>query len=63
MLKGFSYLHFSNESFCCLLHSLCLLVDGDLLMADIMVSTPTADVYMLTPVLWMPLDLLDDVII
>jgi hypothetical protein len=28
-----------------------------------MVSTSTVDVYMLTPVLWVPMDFLDDVVI
>jgi hypothetical protein len=56
-------MYFSAESFYCSLHSLCILIDGDLLVPDIMVSTSTADVYMLTPVLWMPLDLLDNVVI
>jgi hypothetical protein len=63
VIKESSYLYFSNESSCCLLHSLRLLVDGDLLVADIKVSTFMADVYMLTPVLWVPLDFLDDVVI
>jgi hypothetical protein len=46
-----------------LLHSLRLLVDGDLFVADIVVSTLTTDVYVLSPILWVPLDFLDDVII
>jgi hypothetical protein len=58
-----SYLYFSNESSCRPLHSLCLLIDGDLLVADVMVSTFMADVHVLPPVLWVPLDFLDDVII
>jgi hypothetical protein len=32
-------------------------------VADIVVSTLTADVYVLSPILWVPLDFLDDVII
>jgi hypothetical protein len=32
-------------------------------VADVMVSTFTADVYMLTPILSVPLDFLDDIII
>jgi hypothetical protein len=32
-------------------------------MADIVVSMFTADVYVLSPVLWVPLDFLDDVVI
>jgi hypothetical protein len=63
VIKESSYLYFSNESSCCPLHSLRLLVDGDLLVADIKVSMFMADVYMLTPVLWVPLDFLDDVVI
>jgi hypothetical protein len=63
VIKESSYLYFSDESSCCPLHSLYLLINGDLLMADIMVSTFMADVYILTPVLWVPLDFLDDVII
>jgi hypothetical protein len=63
VIKESSYLYFSNESSCCPLHSLHLLIDGDLLVADIKVSTFMADVYMLTPVLWVPLDFLDDVVI
>jgi hypothetical protein len=58
-----SYLYFSDESFCRPLYSLRLLIDRDLLVADVMVSTSTADVYMLTPVLWVPLDFFDDVVI
>jgi hypothetical protein len=46
-----------------LLHSLRLLVDGDLFVADIVVSTLTTDVYVLSPILWVPLDFLDDVIL
>jgi hypothetical protein len=63
VLKESSYLYFSDESFCHPLHSLRLLIDGDLLVADIMVSISMADIYMLVPVLWVPLDFLDDVII
>jgi hypothetical protein len=63
VIKESSYLYFSDESSCCPLQSLRLLIDGDLLVADVMVSTFTADVYMLTPVLWVPLDFLNDVII
>jgi hypothetical protein len=63
VLKDSSYLYFSNESFCRPLHYLCLLIDGDLLVADVMVSTSTVDIYMLAPVLWVPLDFLDDVVI
>jgi hypothetical protein len=51
VIKESSYLYFSDESSCRLLHSLRLLIDGDLLVADVMVSTFTADVYMLTPIL------------
>jgi hypothetical protein len=32
-------------------------------MVDLIVSTSTTDVYMLAPVLWVPLDFLDDIII
>jgi hypothetical protein len=32
-------------------------------MADVMVSTFMADVYMLPPVLWVPLDFFDDIVI
>jgi hypothetical protein len=63
VLKGPSYMYFSDEMFCCPIHSLCLLVDGDLLITDIMVSTSTVDVYMLTPLLWVPMDFLDVVVI
>jgi hypothetical protein len=56
-------MYFSIEPFCRPLYSPCLLVDGDLLMADIMVSTSKADIYMLVPVLWVPLDFLNDVVI
>jgi hypothetical protein len=49
--------HFAARS------TLCLLIDGDLLVVDVMFSTFTADVYMLMPVLWVPLDFLDDVVI
>jgi hypothetical protein len=62
VIKESSYLYFSDESSCRPLHSLRLLIDGDLLVVDVMVSTFTVDVYMLTPVLWVPLDFLDDVI-
>jgi hypothetical protein len=56
-------MYFFDEPSCCLLHSLRLLVDGNLFMADIVVSTLTADVYVLSPILWVPLDFLDDVIV
>jgi hypothetical protein len=59
----YTYLYFSDEPSCCLLHSLHLLIDGDLFVADIVVSTLMVDVYVLSPVLWVPLDFLDDVII
>jgi hypothetical protein len=61
--EEYAYLYFTDESFCCSLHSLRLLIDGDLLVADIVVSTFSADIYVLPPVLWMPLDFLDDVVI
>jgi hypothetical protein len=32
-------------------------------MADIVVSTFTADVYVLSPILWVPLDFLDGVVV
>jgi hypothetical protein len=60
VIKESSYLYSSYESSCRPLHSLRLLIDGDLLVADVMVSTFASDVYMLTPVLWVPLDFLDD---
>jgi hypothetical protein len=63
VIKESSYLYFSDESSCRPLYSLRFLIDGDLLVADVMVSTFTVDVYMLTPVLWVPLDFLDYVII
>jgi hypothetical protein len=63
LITEYTYLYLSDELSCCLLHSLRLLVDGDLFVADIVVSTLTADVYVLSPVLWVPLDFLDDVII
>jgi hypothetical protein len=63
VLKESSYLYFSDEPFCRSLHSLRLLVDGDLLVADVMVSTSTADIYMLALVLWVPLDFLYDVVV
>jgi hypothetical protein len=63
VIKESSYLYFSDESSCRPLHSLHLLIDGDLLVADVMVSMFTADIHMLPPVLWVPLDFFDDVII
>jgi hypothetical protein len=63
VLTEYTYLYFSDEPFCCPLHSIRLLVDVDLFMADIVVSTFTADIYVLSPVLWVPLDFLDDVVI
>jgi hypothetical protein len=63
VIEESSYLYFSDESSCLSLHSCHLLIDGDLLVADVMVSTFMADVYMLTPVLWVPLDFLDDIVI
>jgi hypothetical protein len=63
VITVYTYLYFSDESSCCPLHSLRLLIDGDLFVADIVVSTLTIDVYMLSPVLWVPLDFLDDIII
>jgi hypothetical protein len=61
--EEYAYLYFPDESSCCSLHSLRLLVDGDLLVANVVVSMFTADVYVLPPVLWVPLDFLDDVVI
>jgi hypothetical protein len=63
MIKESSYLYFSDESSCRSLHSLHLLIDGDLLVVDVMVSTFMADVHVLLAVLWVPLDFLDDIII
>jgi hypothetical protein len=63
VIEEYAYLYLPDESSCRSLHSLCLLIDGDLLVADVMVSTFMADVYMLTPILWVPLDFLDDVVI
>jgi hypothetical protein len=63
MIEEYTYLYLPDESSCCSLHSLRLLIDGDLLVADVMVSTFMEDVYMLTPILWVPLDFLDDIII
>jgi hypothetical protein len=63
MIKEYAYLYFPDEPSSCSLHSLHLLIDGDLLVADIMVSTFTANVYMLPSVLWVPLDFFDDIII
>jgi hypothetical protein len=63
VITEYTYLYFSDELSCCPLHSLRLLVDGDLFVADIVVSTLTADIYVLSPVLWVPLDFLDDVVI
>jgi hypothetical protein len=59
----YTYLYFSDEPSCCPLHSLRLLVDGDLFMADIVVSTLTEDIYMLLSILWVPLDFLNDIVI
>jgi hypothetical protein len=56
-------MYFSDESSCRPLHFRRLLINGDLLMADVMVSTFMADIYMLTPVLWVPLDFLNNVVI
>jgi hypothetical protein len=63
MIRESSYLYFFDKSSCRPLHFRHLLIDGDLLVADVMVSTFMADVYMLTHVLWVPLDFLDDIII
>jgi hypothetical protein len=62
-IKEHAYLYFPDESSCCSLHSLRLFINGDLLMADVMVSTFTTDIHMLLLVLWVPLDFFDDVII
>jgi hypothetical protein len=62
VLPEYTYLYFSDEPSCCPLHSI-RLVDGDVFVADIVVSTFTSDVYVLSPVLWVPLHFLDDVII
>jgi hypothetical protein len=44
VIEEYAYLYLPDEWSCCSLHSLCLLIDGDLLMADVMVSMFTADV-------------------
>jgi hypothetical protein len=62
-MSEYAYLYFSDEPPSCSLHSLRLLIDGDLLVADIVVSTFAADVYMLPPVLWVPLDFFNDIVI
>jgi hypothetical protein len=63
LIKEYTYLYLLDESACRLLHSLRLLINGDLLVADVMVSTFTTDVHVLPSVLWVPLDFFDDVII
>jgi hypothetical protein len=63
VIEECAYLYLLDESSCRSLHSLHLLIDGDLLVADIMASMFTVDVYMLTLVLLVPLDFLDDIII
>jgi hypothetical protein len=63
VLTEYTYLYFSDEPSCFPLHSIHLLIDGDLFVADIVVSTFMSDVYVLLPVLWVPLDFLDDVVI
>jgi hypothetical protein len=63
VIKESSYMYFSDESSCCSLHSLCLLIDGDLHVADVMISMFTVDVHVLPPVLWVPLDFFDNIII
>jgi hypothetical protein len=59
----YTYLYFSDEPSCCSLHSIRLLVNGDLFVVDIVVSMFMTDVYVLSPILWVPLDFLDDVVI
>jgi hypothetical protein len=63
ILTEYTYLYFFDEPSCCPLHSIRLLVDGDLFMADIEVSMFIAHIYVLSPILWVPLDFLDDVVI
>jgi hypothetical protein len=63
VIKEYAYLYFPDEPSSCSLHSFRLLVDGDLLMADVMVSTFMVDVYMLPPILWVPLDFFNDIVI
>jgi hypothetical protein len=59
----YTYLYFFDESSYCPLHSIRLLVNGDLFVVDIVVSMFTTDVYVLSPILWVPLDFFDDVVI
>jgi hypothetical protein len=59
----YTYLYFSDEPSCYPLRSIRLLIDGDLFMADIVVSMFMADIYVLSPILWVPLDFLNDVVI
>jgi hypothetical protein len=63
VIEEYAYLYLPDESSCYSLHSLRLLIDGDLLVANVMVSMFMADVYMLTPVFWVPLDFLNDIVI
>jgi hypothetical protein len=63
VITEYAYLYFSDEPSSYSLHSLRFLVDGDLLVADVVVSTFAADVYMLPPVLWVPLDFFNDIVI
>jgi hypothetical protein len=46
----YAYMYFLDEPSSCSLHSLRFLVDGDLLVADVVVSTLAVDVYMLPPI-------------
>jgi hypothetical protein len=63
VIKESSYLYFSDESSCRPFHSLCLHIDGDLLVADVMVSASTVNVHVLPPVWWVPLDFFDNIVI
>jgi hypothetical protein len=61
--KTASYLDFGYKPLRRQLNFSCLILRGDFLMADQMIPTLTTYVHMLTPVLGMPLNFLQDVVV
>jgi hypothetical protein len=63
MYKTTPYMYFGYKPLRCQLDLSCLVLHGDFFMADEMIPTLTAYVHVLTPILGMPLNFLQDVIV
>jgi hypothetical protein len=63
MHKTVAYLYFGYKSLHCQLDFSCPVLRGDFLMVDIVIPMLTAHIYVLTTVLGMSLNLLEDIVV